>query len=366
MRKNFRAKLVISSIIILLPLLAGLIFWDNIPEHLATHWGFDGQADGWSGRGLAVFGLPLILLAFHWLCIFVTLKLDPKNRDAGNDSKALGLIFWLLPLVSLFVSGLVWATAFGKDFNYSFFSAVLFALMFIVIGNYLPKCRQNYTMGIKVPWALNNEENWNATHRFAGKVWVLGGLAMLFGALLPEEAFVWLMLGAVLILALVPTLYSYLYYKKQLAAGTATKADASFIPRGLSKKTAYISLAVLALLLIGTVLLMVTGNIEYRFGEDSFTVEADYWGDLTVAYSAVESVEYTESFPAGLRLNGFGSGRLHLGMFDSPEYGRYTCYCYTQNRSAVMLTVEGKLLVLNTIDEAGTLALYQQLMEKCG
>ena len=366
MRKKFGAKLIISSLIILLPMLAGLIFWDNIPELLATHWGFDGQADAWSGRGMAVFGLPLILLAFHWLCIFATLKLDPKNREGSNDSKALGLIFWLLPVVGLFVSGLVWGTAFGKDFDRSFFTAALFGLMFIVIGNYLPKCRQNYTMGIKVPWALNNEENWNATHRFAGKVWVIGGIVMLFGAFLPETAFVWLMLGAVLVLGLVPTLYSYLYYKKQLSAGTATKADASFIPRGLSKKTSYISLAVLALVLIGTAVLMFTGNIQYRFGEDSFTAAASLWVDLTVDYAAVDSVDYMENCPGALRINGFGSGRLHMGMFENEEFGRHTRYCYTGTDAAVVLTVEGKTLVLNAADEAGTLALYQQLMEKCG
>lgn len=366
MRKNFWAKLIISSLIILLPMFFGLIFWNNIPELLASHWGFDGQADTWSGRNSVVFALPLILLAGHWLCIFATLKLDPKNRDGSNDSKALGLVFWLLPVVGLFVSALVWSTAFGKDFDYSFFSAVFFALLFIVIGNYLPKCRQNYTMGIKVPWALNNEENWNATHRFAGKVWVIGGAAMLFGAFLPEDTFIWLMLGAVLTLGLVPTFYSYFYYKKQLVAGTATKADSSFIPRGLSKKGSYISIAAMVIILIGTSVLMFTGDIDYSFGEDSFTVEADYFGDLSVSYAAVESIEYMDAAPGAHRINGFGSGRLHMGMFDNAEFGRHSRYCYTGNDAAVVLRAEGKTLVLNTADKAGTMELYEKLLVMCG
>ena len=364
MRKNFGLKLIISSLIILLPMFFGLIFWNNVPEYLTTHWGFDGQADGWSGRGMAVFGLPLILLAFHWLCLFITLRVDPKNRE--SDSKALGLIFWLIPLVSLFASALVWATAFGREFDQSLFMSLLFGVLFIVIGNYLPKCRQNYTMGIKVPWALNNEENWNATHRFGGRLWVIGGVVMLFGALLPESAAVWLLLADVLVMALVPTLYSYFYYKKQLAAGSATAADASFVPRGLSKKTSYISLAVLALVLIGTAVLMFTGDIQYRFGEDSFTVEADFYGDLSVAYSAVESVEYMEDAPGAMRVMGFGSGRLHMGMFENEEFGSHTRYCYTRNDAAVVLSVEGRTLVLNAIDEAGTRALYENLLVLTG
>ena len=364
MRKNFRLKLIISSLIILLPMFFGLVFRDYVPELLATHWGFDGEVDGWSGRSMVIFGLPLIMLASHWLCLFITLRVDPKNSEM--DGKALGLIFWLIPLVSLFASALVWATAFGREFDQSLFMSLLFGVMFVVIGNYLPKCRQNYTMGIKVPWALNNEENWNATHRFGGRLWVIGGVVMLFGALLPESAAVWLLLADVLVMALVPTLYSYFYYKKQLAAGTATADDASFVPRGLSKKSLYISLTLLALVLMGMALLMFTGSIEYSFGEDGFTVEASYWADLTVKYEAVESVEYLESHSSGLRQNGFGSARLGMGIFKSDALGSYTRYCYTKCPAAVVLSVEGKTLVLNAADEAGTLALYQQLMEKCG
>ena len=111
---------------------------------------------------------------------------------------------------------------------------------------------------------------------------------------------------------------------------------------------------------------MFTGNIEYIFGEDSFSVEADYWADMTVDYAAVDSLEYMESCPGALRINGFGSGKLHMGMFDNDEFGRHTRYCYTGTDAAVVLSVEGKTLVLNAADEAGTLALYEQLLEKCG
>ena len=364
MTRKQRIMLIISSILTLLPMLVGLLLWDSTPELLSTHWGFDGQADGWSGRGMTVFGLPLIMLGGHWLCLFITLRLDPKNRNA--DGKALGLLFWLIPIISNFCFAVVYSTAFGKEWNQSMLMSMLFGLLFIVIGNYLPKCRQNYTMGIKVPWALNNEENWNATHRFGGKVWVIGGILMLFGALLPETVAVVLMLVLVLVLVLVPTLYSYLYYKKQLAAGTATKADASFIPHGLSKKTTYGSLVIVALILIGTAVQMFTGDIDYIFNEDSFTVKADYWSDLTVDYAAVESIGYLESHSSGLRQNGFGSARLGMGIFENEAWGSYTRYCYNKCPAAVVLSVEGKPLVLNAEDTEKTLQLYENLLVLTG
>jgi uncharacterized membrane protein len=84
-------------------------------------------------------------------------------------------------------------------------------LMFMVIGNLLPKCKRNRSIGIKVPWALADDENWNKTHRFAGKVWVLGGAVMMASAVL--GSFV-LFFVISLLMCIVPTLYSYLFYRK--------------------------------------------------------------------------------------------------------------------------------------------------------
>ena len=95
------------------------------------------------------------------------------------------MIFWILPVVSLFTNGIMYRTAFGKEFDLAVFVPALLGVMFIFIGNYLPKVKQNRTLGIKISWTLNNEENWNKTHRFGGKVWVVGGLIMLFSVFPP-------------------------------------------------------------------------------------------------------------------------------------------------------------------------------------
>ena len=80
----------------------------------------------------------------------------------------------------------------------------------MIIGNYLPKCKQNYTMGIKIPWTLDNEDNWNKTHRLAGFLWVIGGVLITLNAFLGNE---WVFLAITLVMTLVPVGYSYLYYK---------------------------------------------------------------------------------------------------------------------------------------------------------
>ena len=176
MIKKNKLKLLISSIVILLPVIAGLILWNRLPERMATHWGITGAADGFSSKPFAVFAMPLFVLAVHWICVIVTAA-DPKNKN--QTQKAVSLVFWICPFVSLFSGAVIYAAAFGMNFSINILLPVITGLIFIVIGNYLPKCKQNYTVGIKVIWALENEENWNATHRFGGKVWVIGGVLLM-------------------------------------------------------------------------------------------------------------------------------------------------------------------------------------------
>jgi len=85
-------------------------------------------------------------------------------------------------------------------------------VLFIVIGNYMPKCRQNYTMGIKLPWTLNDEENWNKTHRLAGKIWVAGGILIVISALL--QCF-WICFAVFAVMLFVPFVYSWRLYSKK-------------------------------------------------------------------------------------------------------------------------------------------------------
>ena len=75
-KKNLKV-LIITSIVILLPILAGLILWNQLPEQIPTHWNAAGEIDGWSSKPFAIFGLPAIMLAAQWLCVLGTAA-DPK------------------------------------------------------------------------------------------------------------------------------------------------------------------------------------------------------------------------------------------------------------------------------------------------
>ena len=354
-RKNKRL-LIITSLVTLLPMLVGLILWNRLPERMATHWGINGQVDGYGSLPFVVFGLPLIMLAGHWVCILAT-TLDPKNK--GRNQKPLTMVLWIIPIVSNLCGAVQYSLALGTDFSPSTLLIAGVGLLFLVIGNYLPKCRQNNTVGIRVSWTLSSEENWNATHRFSGPVWVIGGVVMMFAAFLPEGVAIAVMFLTMLVLVIAPIAYSYRYYRTQKNRGEAAQE----LPKK-NAKAIKIGLIITAVVLVFVCVILFTGSIHVVFGEDAFTVEASYYDDLTVAYESVTAVEYREGSVTGVRTFGFGSFRLLMGSFENQEFGPYTRYTYYNPDACVVLRCGEKTLVLSGADTAETQQIYRLLLEK--
>lgn len=206
-KKNLKL-LILTSIIILLPILAGVILWDTLPAQIPTHWNAAGEIDGWSSKAFAVFGLPCLMLGMQWLCVLGTAS-DPKK--ANHPEKILHLVFWIIPVISVGLFVVTYVAALGTEVRMEMIMPLLVGFVLTVVGNYLPKCKQSYTIGIKIPWTLNSEENWNRTHRLAGRLWVVCGVGIMLTAFVGGF---WLFLPLVLVMVLAPCVYSYILYRK--------------------------------------------------------------------------------------------------------------------------------------------------------
>ena len=359
MTKKHKIKLIISSLLILLPSLFGLLTWNHLPTQMAIHWNFSGRADGLTSRWVVVLLFPLILLAVHWLCLWIS---SLELRHTVQSPKVVGMVFWILPVISIYTGAVVYAAALGMTLSISFVLPFL-GISFILIGNYLPKCKQNRTIGIKLPWTYSSEENWNRTHRLGGRLWVVGGLLFLLCIFLPKEILPIVTVALLLAMVLIPTIYSYWFYKKERRAGVAIRKGGSRLCGPTNRIASMIALILVTLLLIACAVICFTGNIEMRYDGDSFSVVADYYEDFHCAYDAVWSMEYRETFDGGTRVIGFGTPRLSLGRFKSEELGEYVRYGYTSCEAAILLRIEGNTMVaISGRDAEETRAIYEKLM----
>lgn len=225
MLKKNKGKLIISSLLILMPVIAGLLLWKELPDRMTTHFGLDGVGDGYSTKLFAITVPFVFLLLVHWFCLFFTSK-DSGNK--GQNKKVTGMLFWIIPTISIFMGSMIYSFALGFEVNPVSFVMLLMGILFIIIGNYLPKCKQNSTIGIKLSWTLQNEENWNRTHRFGGKVWVAGGFMFLLSMLFPEKSAVVVLFTGIMLMVIVPVIYSYRYYRRQKREGRWSQSSAHY------------------------------------------------------------------------------------------------------------------------------------------
>ena len=234
-------------------------------------------------------------------------------------------------------------------------------LLFVIVGNYLPKVKPNRTIGIRVVWTLQDEENWNATHRFSGKIWVAAGLlSMSCGLFSDSMAALFLFIVAIMAAAFGSILYSYLYYRKKLRTG-----------KGLAVHCNHKVVAVYVFIMLACVLFTVwtlyTGKIEICYGENEFTVQAEGWQDYTVKYDAIESIAYEENMfrdTNTIRTNGFGNLKYSMGHFRDEIHGDYIRYTHNDCDIYVVMEVEGSTVILNGADDVQTWEIYNNIRER--
>lgn len=341
-----KKMLLLSSVLILLPIPVGMLLRDRFPVEFVQSFLY------W------IFLPPVSLLAGQWLCIWLSVKLDATNQE--KNRKPMSVVLWIMPLLSNLLAGIMYALMLGLQFSPFSYMACVFGIMFAVIGNYMPKTRMNSTMGIKIKWTYTSDANWNATHRFAGKLWCAGGVLLLIAIFLPEWAAIALMTVDLLVITLLPTWYSWRFYCREKEAGK--KLNSGY--PAVSKKAVKFSGVFLTLILVFVVAIMFVGDLTYTMGEESFTIEADWYSDLTVSYDSIQSMELREGNVPGERVGGFGSLRLLMGYFRNDEFGNHIRYSYYKPDACVILTTENQTLVLSGETREATLKLYETLKEK--
>lgn len=353
-------KAIISSVISLLPIIFGMIVWNSLPDVITTHFGADGIADGFSGKWFTVFFMPLFMLALHWVCILITAYIDKK--EGSQNDKVYSMLFFTCPLISIFSSAIVYSVALGFGLHIGVFVSLLFGSVFVITGNYMPKTTRNHTVGIKIRWTLASDDNWAMTHRFTGRLWFFGGLLLMLVAFVPASLQTAFFIPIVCIMAFMPAVFSYFYFKSQVARGEVSPHLSRY---KRSDRMIGIVCFVFAVMVIGAVgIIMTTGNVDAYMEEEYLDITSTYYEGVKLEYDEMDSIRFRESDDLGEREFGFGSPRLSLGTFKSDELGSYTLYSYTQNKSHIVIDMGKEIYVLGLKTAEETKELYDRLVDK--
>lgn len=203
---------IIIVLLVLLAVIITLVYYPQLPAIVPSHWNALGEVDGYVSKTAHVYlflglcaGIPTLLLLLP--------RLDPKYK---NIAEFINSFHWFAVVMTAFMVGLyIYTTAYalGYIFPIQLYIIPAMAILFFSIGAMLGQTKSNYTIGIRLPWTLNSEKNWNKTHQIASQVFKYGAAILLFSTLFGSYAFA-AFLSILVGMLLIPTIYSYILHRK--------------------------------------------------------------------------------------------------------------------------------------------------------
>jgi len=206
-----------EAIIILLLVIsavASFFFYQRFPDQVATHWNYAGEVDGESPRAFAAFFFPVLAIGIYLLMTFLPI-FDPRKERYQDFSKAYNVLRLSITILMLGLYVIISFNGLGYQVPVGLIMPIGIGLLFVIIGNFLPKVKRNWFVGIRTPWTLSNEDVWNKTHRVGGKLFVLGGILMMLMAFVNQAGLWWAVFGSIMAIMLLGTVgYSWWIWRK--------------------------------------------------------------------------------------------------------------------------------------------------------
>jgi uncharacterized membrane protein len=204
---------IVSTVFVLLAVAVGLWLYPQLPPSVPTHWGLQGQVDGWSPRWLAVAIWPLLislLAILAWLLPVIS----PRRFEIAPFAGIFNGLMLVLQAFALVVGVCAMLAGAGYRVPIPLVTTLAVGALFMVLGNYMGKLRRNFFIGIRTPWTLASAEVWQRTHRLGGWLFVLAGAAWIAMSPMPAARRVWPLLATAIAAAVIPCVYSYFVYRR--------------------------------------------------------------------------------------------------------------------------------------------------------
>ncbi|MEN9684298.1 MAG: hypothetical protein RLZZ28_84 [Bacteroidota bacterium] len=202
------------------PIVYTAFIYASLPATIPTHFDINGKPNGFGSKDTIWFITVLLSVIALGLYLLMTnlAKIDPKKTAGQTPELYQQLAIVLVGFLTAVNLVIVYSTQ-GGSIQVTKFLLPLLGLFFMALGFYMPRVKPNYFVGFRLPWTLENEENWMLTHRLVGKLWVPGGLFIfLMSLFLPSPYNFILFLLTTLVITIIPVIFSYRHFKKNRSA----------------------------------------------------------------------------------------------------------------------------------------------------
>lgn len=220
---NRRPMILLSVAVVAAMLVLAAWAWAQLPAdaQVPVHWGVDGRPDGFADKTVGLFLLPGIA-ALIAILLAVIPSIEPRRANLERSGKPYGATWIGVMLLLGVIHVLAVGVALGAELDVTRIMLIAAGALFVVIGNYLPKTRPNYLLGIRTPWTLTSDLSWTRTHRVGGRLFMLEGAILVASGLLDvgSGALLGLIIGGLALIVGIMFAYSYVVWKDDPARRT--------------------------------------------------------------------------------------------------------------------------------------------------
>jgi uncharacterized membrane protein len=207
-----KKMLVAALIIIILSFLIGIASYSYLPNTLASHWGANGNVNGYTPKFWALFLIPFISVGLFILFYFIP-KLDPLKKNYEKFAKYYESFILVMIIFMLYIYVLTILWNFHITFNMSLALIPALGFLFIYIGIILKYTKRNWFIGIRTPWTLSSDKVWDKTHQLGSRLFEISGIIAIVGIFFPDYL-LWFLLAPIIVSVVWLFIYSYLQFKK--------------------------------------------------------------------------------------------------------------------------------------------------------
>jgi immunity protein, SdpI family len=205
-------------LVVIIPVIYLALVWNSLPDKIAMHFDLQGNPDKYDSKNQFVwFSMMIIAVSIGvYLLLINVWRIDPKKYAAENKGRLQKIAFALVVFLAVIHCIVIYISTQGNvKLNLRFFFALI-GIFWAVIANYMNNLKPNYFAGFRLPWTLENEENWRRTHHLASKLWFAGGLLIAAICIFTSTTVSIVAIFCILlIITVIPIVYSYRLYKRQ-------------------------------------------------------------------------------------------------------------------------------------------------------
>lgn len=204
---------ILSWVFAIVPIIIIILTYEKLPNMIPMQWGYDGMVNRYDDKNsIWIIGCLGIILKIFFI---ILPKIDPKRKNYNKFQGFYeGFTLFMIIFIFIITSITIFESLYPNRINIDRVISILLGVFFIIIGNYMPKIKPNFFMGIKTPWTISNEDVWKKTHRLGGKIFFIIGIFITLIGFILNRKISFIITIFIFIACIVLYVMSYIWYKK--------------------------------------------------------------------------------------------------------------------------------------------------------